>query len=97
MAAVIVFRNHLINNLQLPAAVVSQIIDIHGYDSIDEFASATDREIRDLISTMRKTPSVANNAACCLSDRANCVLSPNLLDQSGIEHKVKDRDGVRLS
>jgi len=63
MAAVIVFRNHLINNLQLPAAVVSQIINIHGYDSVNEFASATDREIRDLISTIRKTPSVAIDAA----------------------------------
>jgi len=62
MVAVIVFRNHLINNLQLPAPVVHEIIDVHGYDSVDEFASATDREIRDLISTIRKTPSVATNA-----------------------------------
>jgi len=45
VAAVIVFRNHLINNLQLPAPVVYEIIDVHGYDSVDEFASATDREI----------------------------------------------------
>jgi len=43
--------------------VVTQIIDVHGYDSIDEFAAATDREIRDLISTISKTPSVAENAA----------------------------------
>jgi len=43
--------------------VVHEIIDVHGYDSVDEFASATDREIRDLISTIRKTPSVATNAA----------------------------------
>ena len=63
MAAVVVFRNHLTNNLQLPTPVVYQIIDVHGYDSIEEFATATDREIRDLISTIRKTPSVANNAA----------------------------------
>jgi len=63
MAAVIVFRNHLINNLQLPAAVVNQIIDVHGYDSVQEFASATVREIRDLISTIRKTPSVPNDAS----------------------------------
>ena len=63
MAAVVAFRNHLINNLQLPAAVVNQIIDVHGYDSVQEFASATDREIRDLISTIRKTPSVANDAS----------------------------------
>ena len=63
MVAVIVFRNHLINNLQIPTAVVNQIIDVHGYDSVREFASATDREIRDLISTVRKTPSVANNAS----------------------------------
>ena len=63
MAAVIVFRNHLTNNLQLPAAVVSQIIDIHGYDSVEEFATATDREIRDLISTIRKTPSIANDSS----------------------------------
>ena len=62
MAAVIVFRNHLINNLQLPEQVVVQIIDVHGYDSVEEFASATDREIRDLISTIRKTPSIANDA-----------------------------------
>ena len=62
MAAVIVFRNHLINNLQLPAAVVSQIIDIHGYGSVDEFATASKREM-DLVSTIRKTPSVANDAA----------------------------------
>ena len=62
MAAVVSFRNHLINNQQLPAAVVNQIIDVHGYDSVQEFASATDREIRDLISTIRKTPSVANDA-----------------------------------
>jgi len=47
MVAVIVFKNHLTNNLQIPAAVVTQIIDMHGYDSIHEFASATDREIRD--------------------------------------------------
>ena len=63
MAAVIVFRNHLTNNLQIPAAVVAQIIDVHGYDSVREFASATDREKRDLISTIRKTPSVANDAS----------------------------------
>jgi len=63
MAAVIVFRNHLINNLQIPAAVVNQIIDVHGYDSVREFASATDFEIRDLISTIRKAPSVANDAS----------------------------------
>ena len=63
MAAVIVFRNHLINNLQLPAAVVSQIIDIHGYDSVEEFATATDREIRDLIATIRKTPSIPNDSS----------------------------------
>ena len=63
MAAVIVFRNHLINNLQLPAQVVSQIIDAHGYDSIREFASATNREIRHLISTIRKTMSIANDAS----------------------------------
>ena len=63
MAAVVVFRNHHTNNLQLPAPVVYQIIDVHGYDSIEEFATATDREIRDLISTIRKTPSVANYAA----------------------------------
>lgn len=63
MAAVIVFRNHLINNLQLPAQVVSQIIDVHGYDSIHEFASATNREIRHLISTIRKTMSIANDAS----------------------------------
>ncbi len=61
MAAVIVFRNHLIYNLQIPAQVVVQIIDLHGYDSIEEFASATDRKIRDLISTVRKTPSIAND------------------------------------
>jgi len=36
---------------------------VHGYDSVREFASATDREIRDLISTIRKTPSVANDAS----------------------------------
>jgi len=63
MAAVIAFRNHLINYLQLPAAVVNQIIDVHGYDSVQEFASATDREIRARISTIRKTPSVANDAS----------------------------------
>ena len=63
MAAVVAFRNHLINNLHHPAAVVNQIIDVHGYDSVQEFASATDREIRDLISTIRKTPSVANDAS----------------------------------
>jgi len=63
MAAVIVFRNDLINNLRIPTAVVNQIIDVHGYDSVREFASATDRKIRDLISTVRKTPSVANNAS----------------------------------
>ena len=63
MAAVVVFRSHLTDNLQLPTPVVYQIIDVHGYDSIEEFAMATDREIRDLISTIRKTPSVANNAA----------------------------------
>ena len=63
MAAVVAFRNHLINNQQLPAAVVNQIIDVHGYDSVQEFASATDREIRDLISTIRKTPPVANDAS----------------------------------
>jgi len=63
MAAAIAFRNHLINNLQLPAAVVNQIIDVHGYDSVQEFASATVREIRDRISTIRKTPSVANDAS----------------------------------
>jgi len=63
MAAVIVFRNHLTNNLQIPAAVVTQIIDVHGYDSIHEFASATDREIRALTSTIRKPPSVANDAS----------------------------------
>jgi len=62
MAAVIVFRNHLINNLQLPEQVVVQIIDVHGYGSVEEFALATDREIRDLISTIRKTPSIANDA-----------------------------------
>jgi len=63
MAAVIVFRNHLINNLQLPAQVVFQIIDVHGYDSIEEFATATKREIMDLISTIRKTPSIANDSS----------------------------------
>ena len=62
MAAAIIFRNHLINNLQLPEQVVVQIIDVHGYGSVEEFASATDREIRDLISTIRKTPSIANDA-----------------------------------
>ena len=62
MAAVIVFRNHLINNLQLPGQVVVQIIDVHSYDFIEEFASTTDREIRDLISTIRKTRSIANDA-----------------------------------
>jgi len=34
MAAVIAFRNHLTNNLQIPAAVVTQIIDVHGCDSV---------------------------------------------------------------
>jgi len=63
MAAVIVFRNQLTNNLQIPAAVVTQIIDVHGYESIHEFTSATDREIRDLVSTIRKTPSVANDVS----------------------------------
>lgn len=63
MVAVIAFRNLLINNLQLLAAVVNQIIDVHDYDSVQEFASAIDREIRDLISTIRKTPSVANDAS----------------------------------
>jgi len=63
MAAVVVFRNHLINNLQPPAPVVYQIIDVHGYDSVDRLASATDREIWDLISTIRKTPSVGNDAS----------------------------------
>jgi len=58
MAAVVAFRNHLINNLHHPAAVVNQIIDVHGYDSVQEFASATDREIRNLISTIRKTPRI---------------------------------------
>jgi len=63
MAAVIAFRNHLTNNLQISAAVVTQIIDVHSYDSIREFASATDQEITDLISTIRKTPSIANDAS----------------------------------
>ena len=63
MSAAIVFRNHLVNNLQIPAQVAFQIIDMHGYDSIKEFASATDREIRDLISTIRKTPSIANDSS----------------------------------
>jgi len=63
MAAVIVFRIHLINNMQIPTAVVNQIIDVHCYDSVRQFASATDREIRDLIYTIRKTPLVANDAS----------------------------------
>ena len=63
MAAVIVFRNHLINNLQLPEEVVVQIMDVHGYESIEEFATATKREIMDLISTIRKTPSIANDSS----------------------------------
>ena len=61
MAAVIVFRNHLINNLQLPEQVVVEIIDVHGYDSVEQFASATDKEIRDVISTIWKTLSIAND------------------------------------
>jgi len=36
---------------------------MHGYDSVEEFATATDREIRDLISTIRKTPSNANDSS----------------------------------
>ena len=43
--------------------MVSQIIDIHGYDSVEEFATATDREIRDLIATIRKTPSIPNDSS----------------------------------
>ena len=63
MIAVIVFRTHFINNLQLPEQVVVEIIDVHGYDSVEEFATATDCEIRDLISTIRKTPSIANDSS----------------------------------
>ena len=36
---------------------------MHGYDSIEEFATATKHETMDLISTVRKTPSVANDSS----------------------------------
>ena len=88
MAAVIVFRNHLINNLQIPTAVVNEIIDVQGYDSVREFASATDREIRDLISTIRKTPSVANDASSLILGQSYAIRILNFMYYARLIFKV---------
>jgi hypothetical protein len=55
-AAAANIQNYLTGTLLIPAEVVNQLVTVHGYDGHDAFKEATETDIRDLISTIRKTP-----------------------------------------
>jgi len=56
-------NNYLTGELNFPNDIANEIVNIHTYTTHDDFATATQDEIKTMVSTVRKTPNPAADAA----------------------------------